>query len=236
MQSDCSEVEIRVGRRRRDAGVGVGQQRTERRARLHPCVPALRRLVFAPRHVTQVIDRREVRGGREVRVGEPLAREPVARLHEPADVGQMIADIAQRRTDRVGIGRAAAVRLAHLALEHALGGEGAADLGEELVAEPRHQPPHLDPRMQLARQEAVLAELRNHASRRGIRRSCAPPESAGILPRPAPAAWRPGSSPGTRDGAPTAALRPAGAQARARRARAARSASAGRSRDETASA
>ena len=51
---------------------------------------------------------------RRGKVGEaqPVAGEPVARAHQPADIGQMIADIVAGGAQRLGIGRAAALFLA----------------------------------------------------------------------------------------------------------------------------
>ena len=71
----------------------------------------------------------------------------------------MIADVVARRTDHLGVGRAAAGAHRHVALVEPLHGERARHLGEELVVEPAHQPAHLDPRARLARQQPLVAEL-----------------------------------------------------------------------------
>ena len=50
-----------------------------------------------------------MRGRGEIGQAQPVAGEPVARAHQPADIGQMIADIVARRAQRLGVGRAAAL-------------------------------------------------------------------------------------------------------------------------------
>ena len=76
--------------------------------------------------------------------GQSVARQPVARLHEPADIGKMIADIMARGAQRLGIGRSATLFLGHMALEDPLVDERATDLGVKFVVEPVRQTPHLD--------------------------------------------------------------------------------------------
>src|SRR6516164_11076723 len=99
-----------------------------------------------------------MRRRREVRIAQTLAGKPVARAHQPADIGEMIADIDERRTDRARIRRAAAVSLADIALERALHDQGAAHLAEEFVVEPAQQAADLDPAANVGRQQAMTAE------------------------------------------------------------------------------
>ena len=93
----------------------------------------------------------------------PFAGEPIARAHQPADIGQMIADVVARRTDRVGV-RAVRrpARRACDACRSARCTSGPADLGEELVVEPAGEPAHLDARDRVS------------AASAGARRSSAP--------------------------------------------------------------
>ena len=69
----------------------------------------------------------------------------------------MIADVVARRTDRAGVGRPAALLGAHGLLVDALGDEEGRDLVEELVVEPGGEPPHLDARAGIGRQQPALA-------------------------------------------------------------------------------
>src|SRR5216684_7369444 len=139
-----SEVEIHIGGRRRHARQPFAQQRAERRAGFHPRVPRLCRVVLDPWHVAQIIDRRKVRRGGEVRIGQMVAGQKIPRLRQPADIGQMIAHICLGRTNHIRRRRAAAIFLAHETLVDALGDQGVGDLLEKLLVEPRHQPAHLD--------------------------------------------------------------------------------------------
>src|SRR5450759_2964844 len=76
---------------------------------------------------------------------QPVAGEPVACAHQPADIGQMIADIVAGGAHRPGIGRPAALFHRHMPLEYALADQRAADFRMEFVVEPARQPAHLDP-------------------------------------------------------------------------------------------
>src|SRR6266849_6281839 len=60
------EVEIGVGFRRRYPRQRLGEQRTERWSRLHARVPGLRDFVFVPRHIAQIVRRRQMRCGGKV--------------------------------------------------------------------------------------------------------------------------------------------------------------------------
>src|SRR5438552_10248300 len=88
-----SEIEIGVMLGRRGAGNVIGEQRAEARARLDPRVPFLGGLVVVPRHVAEVVERREVRGGTDVREREMIAREPAAALHQEGDVIEVVAEV-----------------------------------------------------------------------------------------------------------------------------------------------
>src|SRR4249919_1281833 len=91
--------------------------------------------------------------------GQSVARQPVARLHEPADIGKMIADIMARGAQRLGIGRAAPLFLGHMALEDPLVDERTTDLDVKFVVEPVRQAPYL----RAARALAATGDL--HRSR-----------------------------------------------------------------------
>ena len=103
-----SEIEIGVGRRRRQAGQRFVQQRAERRPRFDPRVPVLGGLVFVPRHIAQIIGGGQMRRRGQIGIGQIVAGEPVARADQPADIGQMVPDVALCRTQRFGVRRAAA--------------------------------------------------------------------------------------------------------------------------------
>ena len=118
-----------------EAGL-VGWPKTSGGRGIHVMVP--------PWHVAQIIDRRKMRRGGEVRIGQPVAGEKIPGLRQPADIGQMVAHICLRRADHFGRRRAAAIVLAHEALVDTLGDQRVGGLFEKLVVEPRHQPPHLD--------------------------------------------------------------------------------------------
>ena len=135
------------------------EQRAERRPRLDPRVPGLCGLVLVPRHIAQIIDRRQVRRRGKVRIGQAVAGEPVALANEPADIAQMISNVAARRPHRLGIGRSAAAAGRDESLVDALHDQRAAHLLEELVVEPAHQPAHLDARAGVARHQPRLREL-----------------------------------------------------------------------------
>src|SRR5215475_9627802 len=100
-----------------------------------------------------------MRGCGEIGIAQALAGEPITRAHQPADIGEMITHVVARRTDRLGIGRSAAGARRHLALVQALHGERSADLGEELVVEPTHEPAHLYPWPGLAWQQTQVAQF-----------------------------------------------------------------------------
>src|SRR5215475_9969395 len=95
----------------------------------------------------------------KVSQGQSVSGQPVARLHEPADIAEMIANIVARRAQRLGIGRTAALLLGHMTLEDSLVHEGATDLGVKFVVEPVCQAPHLDATPGLGRQQAILTVL-----------------------------------------------------------------------------
>src|SRR5664280_1865640 len=57
---------------------------------------------------------------------QPVAGEPVAGAHQPADIGQMIADIVAGGAHCPGIGRPAALFHRHMPLEYALADQRAA--------------------------------------------------------------------------------------------------------------
>ena len=56
-----------------------------------------------------------MRGGGEVGKGHVDRRQPVAGAHQPANIGEMIADIVAGRAQRIGVGRAAALLAASCA-------------------------------------------------------------------------------------------------------------------------
>src|SRR5262245_61033958 len=58
------EIEIRISKRRCRSGHTVTEQGSERRPGLHPLIPDLDRWVFMPRHLTQVVDGRNMSGRR----------------------------------------------------------------------------------------------------------------------------------------------------------------------------
>src|SRR5580704_10599074 len=100
-----------------------------------------------------------MRGSGEIRVCQPRAGQPIAGAREPADIGKMIADIGERRTNGVGIRRSAALLQRQAPFEDPLGYQRPADFGEELAVEPAGQAPDFNPAREIARQQAVLAEL-----------------------------------------------------------------------------
>jgi len=120
------------------------QQRAERGSGFYPRVPRLCCVVLDPWHVAQIIDRRKMRRGGEVRVAEPIAGQEISRPRQPADIGQMIAHIGLCRADHIGRRRAPAVVLSHEALVDALGDQRMRGFLEKLFVEPGHQPAHLD--------------------------------------------------------------------------------------------
>jgi hypothetical protein len=85
-----------------------------------------------------------MRGGGQIRERQTIAREPVARAHQPADISQMVSDILARGAHRFGIRRAAALLARHMAFVDALQHQRAADFLVELVVEPAREPPHFD--------------------------------------------------------------------------------------------
>src|SRR5262249_57633341 len=88
--SDRSEVEVGVGGRRRNARQRLGQDRPKRGARLHPRVPGLRRLVFVPWHVAQIVGRRDVRGGGEIGRAPAADGRPIGLEPTPTEVRAMV--------------------------------------------------------------------------------------------------------------------------------------------------
>ena len=83
------KIQIGVMRRRRGAGKQVREQGPEARARFHARIPELGVLMLAPRHVADIIDDREMRGGGDIGQREAFTREPVSSQAEPADVVEM---------------------------------------------------------------------------------------------------------------------------------------------------
>ena len=136
------------------------QERTERRTRLHPRVPGLRGLVFVPWHVAQIVGRRQMRGRGEIGIAHALARRasracaPASR-YRPDD--SACCGAPHGSTSVSGEPPPALTGIWRLYRRSMV--SGPADLGEELVVEPAHQPPDLDPRPGLARQQPLLAQL-----------------------------------------------------------------------------
>src|SRR5665213_2066903 len=63
-----SEIEVHIGARGRHAGQPFAQQWAERGSGFDPRVPCLCCFVLDPWHVAQIIDRRKMRRGGEVRI------------------------------------------------------------------------------------------------------------------------------------------------------------------------
>src|SRR5262245_25827157 len=103
-----SKVEIGISPGRGEAGNAVLKQRPERRSRLQQRKPILDRLMLLPRHLAEIVERREVRRGREIGETHRVARKPAPRLGEMADIGEMIAQILAARPHRLHVGRGAA--------------------------------------------------------------------------------------------------------------------------------
>jgi hypothetical protein len=169
MQSKPSERAPRASAVFRSAAEGLtvsfrnrGPRRSATPARpagFHPRVPRLCRVVLAPWHVAQIIDRRKMRRGGEVRVTDPVAGEIIPRPRQPADIGKMIAHIDLGRAHHFRHRRAAAILFAHEALVDALGHQRIGGLLEEFIVEPRHQPAHLDALRHRSRQQPPFARL-----------------------------------------------------------------------------
>src|ERR1700732_1718700 len=151
-----SEVEVHIGPRRRHARQPFAQQRTERRAGFHPRVPCLCRFVLDPWPVAQIIDRRKMRRGGEVRVAEPVAGEKIPRPRQPADIGQMIPHIGLRRADHIRRRRGAPLIPPPEALVCKFGDQRMGGFLKKLFVEPRHQPTHLDALAHSGRQQPAL--------------------------------------------------------------------------------
>src|SRR4051794_25069477 len=96
-----SEIQIGVVRRRRDAGDVVGQQRAEARARLDARVPFAGRLVRGPRHVTEIVEARQMRRRADVGNRELVARQPAPPLDQIADIVEMIRQIGVPGANRL---------------------------------------------------------------------------------------------------------------------------------------
>src|SRR5690348_10633602 len=97
-QDRCSalEIEIGVGFRRRDPGQGFGEQWPKRRSRLHPRIPDFGVLVLAPWYIAQIVGSRQMCGGSKIGIAHPLAGEPVAGAHQPADIRQVVSHVVTR--------------------------------------------------------------------------------------------------------------------------------------------
>src|SRR5215208_4200229 len=98
-------------------------------------------------------------GCREIRIAHPLAGQPSALACEPSDIGEMIANVMARRTDRAGIGWPAALLGAHRLLIDALCDQKCRHFPEEFLVEPMRQPPYLDARERIGWQQPPLAGL-----------------------------------------------------------------------------
>ncbi len=101
-----------------------------------------------------------MRSRRQIGKAQSFAGEPVARVHQPADVSEMIAQIVTRYPQRLGVRRPAALLLRHMPLEDALIEQRAADLGMELVVKPRRQSSHFDALDRGCRQQPIVIAIR----------------------------------------------------------------------------
>src|SRR5690348_15529660 len=101
-----------------------------------------------------------MRGRSQVGQTEAVAGEPIPGPHQPADIGQMIADIVTRGPQSICVWRSTALILRHMAFERPFGHQGAAHLAVELVVEPAGEPTDLDPLRGTLRQETVLRLIR----------------------------------------------------------------------------
>ena len=99
--------------------------------------------VLFPWHLAEIVDARQLGRGGEVGEAQFAPGQAVPPRRQIADIAQMIADIAARRADRRGVGRAAALADRRVALVDLLGDEIAGDLGVELAEEPVDQPADL---------------------------------------------------------------------------------------------
>jgi hypothetical protein len=113
---------------------------------------------LVPRYVAQIVDRRQMCGGRKVGIAQTLAGEPVAGAHQPADVVEMIANIGECRADRIGFGRPTTLGGTHVALEDPFQHQRAAHFGKKLVVEPVQQAPNLHPAADVDRQQPMAVE------------------------------------------------------------------------------
>src|SRR5690606_31156327 len=92
-EAGSSEIEVRVVAGGRHAGDAVGQQAAHDGPRLDAGVPVPGHRVVIPGDVAQVVDAGKVRGGGEIGEAELLARQPVAPLGQPGDVGEVMVDV-----------------------------------------------------------------------------------------------------------------------------------------------
>ncbi len=132
----------------------------ERGSRFYPRVPGLGALVFVPWHIAQIIDDGQVRRRGQIGIGQAVAGKPVALADEPADIRQMVSNIAPCRPHGIRIGRAAPAPGRDKALVDALHHQCAARLREKLVVEPAHQAADLDAFSRFARHEPELGDRR----------------------------------------------------------------------------
>ena len=63
-----SEIEIRIGSRRRHTTQIVAKQRPERRPRLDPLIPGFYQGIIRPRNIAEIVNHRKMRRGRQIKV------------------------------------------------------------------------------------------------------------------------------------------------------------------------
>src|SRR5262245_61466785 len=144
-----SKIEIGISPGRGEAGNAVLKQRSERRSRFQQRIPILDRLMLLPRHLTEIVECREMGRGREIGEAHRIARKPAPRLGEMADIGEMIAQILTARPHGLHVGRGAARPEPPVDF---LLDEIAGDLVVELAVEPIDETPLLGLRRLVARE------------------------------------------------------------------------------------
>ena len=71
---------------RRQARDRIGQEWPEAGARFDPRIPVLGRLVLFPGDIAEIIDRRQMGGGRDIGEGQILSGQPVTPFYEVVDI------------------------------------------------------------------------------------------------------------------------------------------------------
>src|SRR5262245_46299215 len=91
-----SEVEIGIGGRGREAPDLIAEQRAKGWPRLDPLVPGLGVAILPPGHIAEIVDAREMGGGRQIGGGQLGTGEPVPAFDQETDIVEMRPDRRQR--------------------------------------------------------------------------------------------------------------------------------------------